>query len=64
MKNDQIYISDFGFVKIHSGGNDFNFRRKKKERTGSVVGSIRYMAPDVLQAGMRNAQAKVRLYNA
>ena len=47
-----VKISDFGFVKIFDDLDMQCKSGKNKLRTESKVGSIKYMAPDVLSLAM------------
>jgi serine/threonine protein kinase len=65
IKDDNIKISDFGFVKIFSDIDiEISCRSgKNKLRTESKVGSIKYMAPDVL--GLVSSESNISpTYNA
>lgn len=52
IKDDVVKISDFGFVKIFDDLDMQCKSGKNKLRTESKVGSIKYMAPDVLSLAM------------
>lgn len=48
MKNDNIKISDFGFVKIFDEIDHKSKSRRNRYQTQSKVGTFRYMSPDIL----------------
>ena len=57
-------ISDFGFVKIFDELDSQCKSGKNKLRTESKVGSIKYMAPDVLNLAIPSEASELRTYNA
>ena len=48
LKNDNIKISDFGFVKIFDEIDQKSRSRRNRYQTQSKVGTFRYMSPDIL----------------